>query len=64
MWIVQSLQILQQLKKQYNSTVAKFATVQKNIDRNSKSIRKHIDNALKEDLDKEVVVANFATTAN
>lgn len=26
---------------------AKFATAQKNIDRNSKTIRKHIDNALK-----------------
>lgn len=32
--------------------------------RDSKTIRKHINNALKEELDREAVVANFATTAS
>lgn len=32
------------------------------FDRDSKTIRKHINNALKEELQSEVVVANFATT--
>ena len=33
------------------------------FDRDSKTIRKHINNALKEELSDEVVVANFATTS-
>lgn len=32
------------------------------FDRDSKTIRKHINNALKEELQNEVVVAKFATT--
>ena len=32
--------------------------------RDSKTIRKHINNTLKEELDREAVVANFATTAS
>ena len=33
------------------------------FDRNVKTIRKHINNALSEELNDEVVVAKFATTA-